>query len=70
MSADKIVLARGTQPARPDEVEFDERHVVDSEGILALEAIPASMVVVGAGVIGIEYAFMFAALGTRVTVVD
>lgn len=68
--AERIVLAPGTQPARPDHVEFDERRVVDSDGILELERVPGSMVVVGAGVIGIEYASMFAALGTRVTVVD
>jgi NAD(P) transhydrogenase len=70
VSADKIVLAPGTKPARPSHVEFDDQRVLDSDGILTLEAIPASMVVVGAGVIGIEYASMFAALGTRVTVVD
>lgn len=70
VTADKIVVATGTKPARPPSVEFDDRRVVDSDGILAMEAIPASMVVVGAGVIGIEYASMFAALGTRVTVVE
>ena len=70
VTADKIVLAPGTCPARPPHVEFDEQHVIDSDGILELERIPATMVVVGAGVIGIEYASMFAALGTRVTVVD
>jgi NAD(P) transhydrogenase len=70
VSAAKIILAPGTEPARPPHVEFDERRVVDSDGILALEEIPATMVVVGAGVIGIEYASIFAALGTRVTVVD
>jgi NAD(P) transhydrogenase len=70
VTADKIIIATGTRPARPPSVQFDDRHVVDSDGILAMEAIPASMVVVGAGVIGIEYASMFAALGTRVTVVE
>jgi NAD(P) transhydrogenase len=70
VSADKIVLAPGTRPARPAHVDFDDEHVVDSDGILSLERIPGSMLVVGAGVIGIEYASMFAALGTRVTVVD
>ena len=70
VSADKIVVATGTRPARPPTVEFDDRRVVDSDGILAMETIPTSMVVVGAGVIGIEYASMFAALGTRVTVVE
>lgn len=70
VSADKIVLAPGTRPARPPHVEFDHQHVVDSDGILELDSIPSSMLIVGAGVIGIEYASMFAALGTRVTVVD
>ena len=65
-----IVIATGTTPARPAGVEFDEERVLDSDGILALKIVPASMVVVGAGVIGIEYASMFAALGTKVTVVE
>lgn len=70
VSGDYIVLATGTRPARPAGVEFDEQRVLDSDGILDLTTIPTSMVVVGAGVIGIEYASMFAALGTRVTVVE
>src|SRR5271166_2919909 len=69
-SADKIVIATGTRPARPASVEFDERTVIDSDGIVHLQAVPRSMVVAGAGVIGIEYASMFAALGTKVTVVE
>lgn len=69
-TADQVIIATGTQPARPDTVEFDERTVIDSDGIIKLESVPASMVVVGAGVIGIEYASMFAALGTKVTVVE
>jgi len=65
-----IIIATGTKPARPAGVEFDENRVLDSDGILDLKTIPSSMVVVGAGVIGIEYASMFAALGTKVTVVE
>jgi len=65
-----IVIATGTKPARPPGVEFDEERVLDSDGILDLKVLPSSMVVVGAGVIGIEYASMFAALGTKVTVVE
>ena len=65
-----IVIATGTKPARPPGVEFDEHRVLDSDGILDLKSLPSSMVVVGAGVIGIEYASMFAALGTKVTVVE
>lgn len=68
--ADRIVIAAGTRPARPSTVDFDGRTIVDSDQVLALDRIPASMVVVGAGVIGIEYASMFAALGTKVTVVE
>jgi len=70
ISADKIVIATGTTPARPASVDFDERTVIDSDGIIHLERVPRSMVVAGAGVIGIEYASMFAALGTKVTVVE
>jgi NAD(P) transhydrogenase len=70
VSADKIVIATGTRPARPASVQFDERTVIDSDGIVHLEKVPRSMVVAGAGVIGIEYASMFAALGTKVTVVE
>jgi NAD(P) transhydrogenase len=70
VSAEQIVIATGSKPARPAHVAFDEVRVVDSDGIIALERIPDTMVVVGAGVIGIEYASMFAALGTRVTVVE
>lgn len=70
LSGDYIVIATGTRPVRPSGVEFDEKRVLDSDGILDLRSLPASMVVVGAGVIGIEYASMFAALGTKVTVVE
>ncbi len=49
---------------------FDDKTIIDSDGINHLERVPRSMVVVGAGVIGMEYASMFAALGTKVTVVE
>ncbi len=64
------MIAVGTRPARPKTVDFNERTVLDSDGILHLEKIPDALLVVGAGVIGIEYASMFAALGSRVTVVE
>jgi NAD(P) transhydrogenase len=70
VTADRIVIATGTQPARPPTVDFDGATVIDSDGILRLERVPQSMIVVGAGVIGIEYASMFAALGCKVTVVE
>jgi NAD(P) transhydrogenase len=70
VTAENIVIATGTRPARPETVAFDERTIIDSDGILLLDKVPRSMVVAGAGVIGIEYASMFAALGTKVTVVE
>ena len=69
--AARIVIAAGTRPARPSTVEFDDRTIIDSDGLLKLEQrVPRTMTVVGAGVIGVEYASMFGALGTKVTVVD
>jgi NAD(P) transhydrogenase len=70
ISADRVVIASGTRPAHPRDVEFDDRTILDSDGLLHLDRIPHSVVVVGAGVIGIEYASMFAALGAKVTVVE
>jgi NAD(P) transhydrogenase len=65
-----IVIAVGTTPARPAGVDFDDRTVLDSDSALRVERLPETMTVVGAGVIGMEYASMAAALGVRVTVVD
>ena len=70
LSAEKVIIASGTRPARPPSVAFDDVHVFDSDGILGLGEVPRSLVVVGAGVIGIEYASIFAALGTKVTVIE
>jgi NAD(P) transhydrogenase len=70
VSADRVVIATGTRPAHPPEVEFDDKTILDSDDLLHLDRIPHSVVVVGAGVIGIEYASMFAALGAKVTVVE
>jgi NAD(P) transhydrogenase len=70
LGAENVIVAVGTAPARPSNVDFDERTVIDSDGLLQLGTIPPSLVVVGAGVIGIEYASMFAALGTKVTLVE
>ncbi len=70
LSADFILVASGTKPARPGNIPFDGERVFDSDEILRIDHIPRSMIVVGGGVIGIEYGIMFATLGVRVTVVD
>jgi NAD(P) transhydrogenase len=70
LSADTIIIATGSSPNRPADVPFDGRLVFDSETILTLPRLPRSLTVLGAGVIGVEYASIFAALGIRVTLVD
>lgn len=65
-----ILLAVGTKPFRPDYMPFDNKTVLDSDELLDIEELPRSMVVIGAGVIGIEYATIFSALDTVVTVID
>lgn len=71
VTTENVVIAVGTRPARPADVDFDERRVIDSDGVLHLESrVPPTMTIVGAGVIGVEYTSMFAAMGIRVTLVD
>jgi NAD(P) transhydrogenase len=70
LRADVILIATGSTPHRPPEVPFDAKFIFDSDSILAMDRIPKSMVVVGGGVIGCEYASIFTALGVEVTLVD
>jgi NAD(P) transhydrogenase len=70
ISADYILLAVGTQPSKPNNVEPDGQTLITSDDILNLKQLPRTLAVVGAGVIGIEYASMFAALDVQVTVID
>lgn len=70
ITADKFILAIGTKPAKPANVPFDDKTVFDSDGLLKIGQLPRSMIVVGGGVIGTEYACMMAALGVKVTLVE
>src|SRR5690606_9705499 len=70
VTADHFVIAIGTQPAMPEHVPFTDRRVFTSDGLLNLEKLPKSMIVVGGGVIGTEYACMMATLGVKVTLVE
>ncbi|MAZ82253.1 MAG: Si-specific NAD(P)(+) transhydrogenase [Hoeflea sp.] len=70
IDARSILLAVGTKPFRPAHIPFDGKSIVDSDEILEIEGLPRSMIVIGAGVIGIEYATIFSALDTAVTVVE
>ncbi len=70
LTADYFLIAVGTRPSKPPGVEIDRQTIITADEILHLDHLPRTMVVVGAGVIGIEYASMFAALGVQVTVID
>ena len=70
ITAKFIVIATGTDSSADPHIPFDGNHVFTSDDIPRLEALPKSLAVVGAGVVGLEYASIFAALGVRVTVID
>jgi NAD(P) transhydrogenase len=70
VTAANIIIAVGTKATRDPSIPFDGQRIMISDDILGLEKLPRSLTVVGAGVIGIEYATIFAALGVRVTLVD
>ncbi|MFK8034327.1 MAG: Si-specific NAD(P)(+) transhydrogenase [Hyphomicrobiales bacterium] len=69
-STDFVLLAVGTVPFKPDYVPFDGVSVFDSDSILELGKLPRSMAVIGAGVIGIEYATIFSSLDVHVTLIE
>ncbi|MBW8301978.1 MAG: Si-specific NAD(P)(+) transhydrogenase [Hydrogenophaga sp.] len=68
--AGAVLLAVGTKPYRPAHIPFDGEKIIDSDEILEIKDLPRSMIVIGAGVIGIEYATIFSALDTAVTVIE
>ncbi|MCC7191592.1 MAG: Si-specific NAD(P)(+) transhydrogenase [Phycisphaeraceae bacterium] len=70
VTAEKFLIAIGTRPARPEDVPFDDETVFTSDEILKLNHLPKSMIVVGGGVIGTEYACIMATLGIQVTMLE
>ncbi|MBO0699591.1 MAG: Si-specific NAD(P)(+) transhydrogenase [Zavarzinella sp.] len=70
LRGEAIIIAIGSKPARPDTFPFESDKVHDSDELVNLGEIPKTMAVVGAGVIGAEYACMFAALGVKVHLID
>jgi NAD(P) transhydrogenase len=70
LAADRIILAVGTKPASSTKVPINGRTIVNSDQILELPELPRALIVVGGGVIGVEYACMFAVLGVRITVIE
>jgi NAD(P) transhydrogenase len=70
LEADVFLIATGSSPHRPSNIPFDDIQICDSDSILHLDMIPSSLAVIGAGVIGCEYASIFAALGVKVSLID
>ncbi|HJU04367.1 MAG TPA: Si-specific NAD(P)(+) transhydrogenase, partial [Nitrospiraceae bacterium] len=69
-TADHIVIAVGTKPARPPDVPFDGHSIIDTDELLTLKALPKSLIIIGGGVIGSEYASIFAMMGIQVVLID
>jgi NAD(P) transhydrogenase len=70
LSGDVILIATGSSPYNPPEIPVDGKLVYDSDSILQMKRIPKTMAIVGAGVIGTEYASLFAALGVQVMLIE
>ncbi|MGE3106817.1 MAG: Si-specific NAD(P)(+) transhydrogenase [Phycisphaerales bacterium] len=70
VAADFVLVATGTTPARPESMPFDDRRIMTSDEVLHMPVLPKTMIVVGGGVIGTEYASMLAELGVRVTLIE
>ncbi len=70
LSANKIVIATGTKPASSPKVPINARTIINSDQILEMPTVPRTLIVVGGGVIGVEYTCMFATLGVRVTLIE
>ncbi len=70
VKAEKFIIAVGTNPYHPAEIQFDGTHILDSDTVLQLEKIPESLAIIGGGVIGCEYASIFCRLGTKVFLID
>ncbi|MGE3302231.1 MAG: Si-specific NAD(P)(+) transhydrogenase [Hyphomonadaceae bacterium] len=69
-SAQRFIIAVGTQPHRPAHIPFDGEAIVDADEILDLKRVPRSLAVIGGSVIGLEYATIFSALDVKVTVIE
>lgn len=67
---DKLIIATGTKPLNVPDFPFDHEQILSSNDILSLDSLPDSITIVGGGVIGCEFAFIFSALGCEVTVVE
>ena len=71
LHGDHVLIACGTRPARNPDIPFDDKRIVDTDRLSEMnDGLPRELIVVGAGVVGLEYASFLAALGTEVTLID
>ena len=70
LRGDNILIASGTRPARNADIPFDGKRIIDTDEFTCLGSLPREMIVVGAGVVGLEYASFMAAIGAEVTLID
>lgn len=70
LKSEVIIISTGTHSYHPPNIEFDNRYIYDGETIIDIDTLPRSLTIVGGGVIGCEYASIFAHIGVRVTIVD
>ena len=67
---ENILIASGTRPARSPDIPFDGKRILDTDDFTGMDGVPKEIIVVGAGVVGLEYASFMAALGAEVTLID
>jgi NAD(P) transhydrogenase len=70
IQAQNVLIACGTRPAHSPDIPFDGKRIIDTDQLHESEAVPREMIVVGAGVVGLEYASFMSALGSEVTLID
>jgi NAD(P) transhydrogenase len=70
LEAEKILIACGTRPAHSKEIPFDNHRIVDTDHLGGLDCVPREIIIVGAGVVGLEYPSFLAALGSDVVLID
>jgi NAD(P) transhydrogenase len=70
LRGENILIACGTRPAHSPDIPFDGKQIVDTDELAGIDGMPREMIVVGAGVVGLEFASFLAAMGTKVTLID
>lgn len=70
INADKVIIATGARPKKIDAIPVDNKNIITSKEAMNLEALPKDLIVIGAGAIGVEFAYFYSTLGTKVTIIE